>query len=121
MQPRIHKGRGAVTSAPGRFARRAVETDLELPARSPDTVLAAMQARSIISHNQSPDIPFNRSINPYQGCEHGCVYCYARPSHSYLDLSPGLDFETRIFYKPNAVETLLAEWENRVTSANRLR
>jgi len=69
-----------------------------------------MRARSIISRNQSPDIPFDRSINPYQGCEHGCVYCYARPSHSYLDLSPGLDFETQIFYKPNAVATLLEEW-----------
>ena len=79
--------------------------------RAPDTVLSPMPARSIISRNQSPDIPFNQSINPYQGCEHGCVYCYARPGHSYLDLSPGLDFETRIFYKPNAVELLLAEWQ----------
>jgi DNA repair photolyase len=70
-----------------------------------------MRARSIISHNESPDIPFNRSINPYQGCEHGCIYCYARPSHSYLDLSPGLDFESKIFFKPNAAETLLHEWE----------
>jgi DNA repair photolyase len=70
-----------------------------------------MRAGKIISHNNSPDVPFDRSINPYQGCEHGCIYCYARPSHSYLDLSPGLDFETRIFYKPNAVERLLAEWE----------
>jgi len=70
-----------------------------------------MAARSIVSHNDSPDIPFERSINPYRGCEHGCVYCYARPSHAYLDLSPGLDFETRIFYKPNAVERLLAAWE----------
>jgi DNA repair photolyase len=70
-----------------------------------------MRATNIISHNRSPDVPFDHSINPYQGCEHGCVYCYARPSHSYLDLSPGLDFETKIFYKPNAVERLLAEWE----------
>ena len=70
-----------------------------------------MRARRIISHNKSPDVPFNRSINPYQGCEHGCIYCYARPTHSYLDLSPGLDFETKIFYKPNAAELLLAEWE----------
>ena len=61
--------------------------------------------------NSSPDVPFDRSINPYQGCEHGCVYCYARPSHSYLDLSPGLDFETQIFYKPNAASRLLDEWE----------
>ena len=70
-----------------------------------------MQAGRIISSNTSPDVPFDRSINPYQGCEHGCVYCYARPSHSYLDLSPGLDFETQIFYKPNAAARLLAEWQ----------
>jgi DNA repair photolyase len=56
-------------------------------------------------------VPFDRSINPYQGCEHGCIYCYARPSHSYLDLSPGLNFETRIFYKPNAASRLLSDWE----------
>ncbi len=64
-----------------------------------------------MSTNQSPDVPFDVSINPYQGCEHGCVYCYARPSHSYLDLSPGLDFETQIFYKPNAATRLLEAWE----------
>lgn len=57
-----------------------------------------MPANRIISTNSSPDVPFDQSINPYQGCEHGCVYCYARPTHSYLDLSPGLDFETKIFY-----------------------
>ncbi len=65
-------------------------------------------ARSIISYNQSPDIPFDRSINAYRGCEHGCVYCYARPSHAYHDLSPGLDFETRLFAKPNAAALLRA-------------
>ncbi len=70
-----------------------------------------MQAKSIVSRNSSPDIPFDRSINPYLGCEHGCVYCYARPSHSYLDLSPGLDFETQIYYKPNAADRLLDEWQ----------
>ena len=80
------------------------------PEPAPSTVLKPMQARRIISRNTSPDVSFERSINPYMGCEHGCVYCYARPSHSYLDLSPGLDFETRIFYKPNAVERLLEEW-----------
>jgi len=78
---------------------------------APQTVLTAMRAGKIISHNNSPDVPFDRSINPYQGCEHGCIYCYARPSHSYLDLSPGIDFETQIFYKPNAAERLLDEWE----------
>ena len=107
------KGRGAQSQMPGRFARRTVEAS-EAPDEGqpgPDTVLRPMLARQIISRNNSPDVPFDRSINPYQGCEHGCVYCYARPSHSYLDLSHGLDFETRIFYKPNATERLLAEWE----------
>ena len=112
MTIEVHKGRGAVSSQPGRFAERTVAMDdaYSMPERAPDTVVTAMQAKSIISRNQSPDIPFDQSINPYQGCEHGCVYCYARPSHSYLDLSPGLDFETRIFYKPNAVDLLIAEW-----------
>lgn len=111
----VHKGRGAVSRLDGRFATRpVVYDDEELQSRdatAPQTVLTAMNARSIIAHNTSPDIPFNQSINPYQGCEHGCIYCYARPSHSYLDLSPGIDFETRIFYKPNAPERLLVEWE----------
>lgn len=66
-------------------------------------------ARSLITYNDSPDIPFDRSINPYRGCEHGCVYCYARPTHSYLNLSPGLDFETRLVAKQNAVEALLRD------------
>jgi DNA repair photolyase len=96
---------------PGRFAATRVEPAERPAADAPQTNLRAMQASSIISRNSSPDIPFDRSINPYQGCEHGCVYCYARPSHSYLDLSPGLDFETQIFYKPNAAAALLAEWE----------
>lgn len=108
-----HKGRGAVSRPPGRFEQRLIEDlpDDETPHNGPETVLRPMRARTIISHNNSPDIPFDRSINPYLGCEHGCVYCYARPSHSYLDLSPGLDFETQIFYKPNAVPVLLAEWQ----------
>jgi DNA repair photolyase len=103
-----------VSRPPGRFAVRQVEPEPpefdEEPGPAPETILRPMAARGIVSRNDSPDVPFERSINPYQGCEHGCVYCYARPSHSYLDLSPGLDFETRIFYKPNAVELLLAEW-----------
>jgi DNA repair photolyase len=78
---------------------------------APDTQLRAMRSQRIIATNSSPDVPFDRSINPYQGCEHGCVYCYARPSHSYLDLSPGLDFETKIFYKPDAAARLADEWE----------
>lgn len=109
------KGRGASQRNRNRFEQRAViataEEEQAIAEISPATNLHAMTARSIISHNQSPDIPFDRSINPYLGCEHGCVYCYARPSHSYLDLSPGLDFETEIYYKTNAVERLLTEWE----------
>ena len=66
-------------------------------------------ARSIISRNDSPDISFDQSINPYRGCEHGCIYCYARPSHAYLNLSPGLDFETRLFYKQDAARLLEQE------------
>lgn len=107
----LHKGRGAVSSPAGRFAKQTVEaTEPPDDEMGPATTLTAMTAVRIISRNDSPDVPFDRSINPYMGCEHGCVYCYARPSHSYLDLSPGLDFETRIFYKPNAVERLVAEW-----------
>ena len=76
----------------------------------PQTRITEIQARSIISYNDSPDIPFGRSINPYQGCEHGCIYCYARPSHAYLELSPGLDFETRLFAKLNAADLLRKEF-----------
>lgn len=73
------------------------------------TTVTAEHARSIISRNDSPDIPFEQSINPYRGCGHGCVYCYARPAHSYVNLSPGLDFETKLFYKANAAQVLEAE------------
>jgi DNA repair photolyase len=75
----------------------------------PPTEIHVDAARTIIARNDSPDVGFSQSINPYRGCEHGCIYCYARPSHSYLDLSPGRDFETQIFYKPNAAELLRAE------------
>lgn len=75
----------------------------------PRTTLEVDTARSVISFNQSPDVPFDRSVNPYRGCEHGCVYCFARPTHAYLDLSPGLDFETRLFHKPDAPELLRKE------------
>jgi DNA repair photolyase len=73
------------------------------------TTVAIQHARTIISRNASPDIPFTQSINPYQGCEHGCVYCYARPTHAYQGLSPGIDFETKLFAKPNAPELLERE------------
>ena len=71
--------------------------------------MTIQRSRTIIARNASPDIPFNQSINPYQGCEHGCVYCYARPTHAYHDLSPGLDFETKLFAKPDAAALLRAE------------
>ena len=71
--------------------------------------MTIQRARTIIARNASPDIPFTQSINPYQGCEHGCIYCYARPTHAYLDLSPGLDFETKLFAKPDAAALLRAE------------
>ena len=75
----------------------------------PKTTVTVQLARSIIARNDSPDIPFTQSINPYQGCEHGCIYCYARPSHAYLDLSPGIDFETRLYAKPQAAALLHKE------------
>src|SRR5881628_1782207 len=104
------KGRGAADNPQGRFETlaRSHEPGAESPSR-PQTVVTLQQARSIIARNDSPDLPFSRSINPYQGCEHGCIYCYARPSHAYLGLSPGLDFETRIFAKENAAELLRKE------------
>ena len=117
MTAPAHKGRGAISAPAGRFEERPVELDAEIAAELarevPQTVVRSMPASRIISTNKSPDVPFDQSINPYQGCEHGCVYCYARPSHSYLDLSPGLDFETQIFYKPNAAALLVDEWEKK--------
>lgn len=85
----------------------SAEVDAAAPA--PATRVIEEQAKSIIAHNNSPDVPFDQSVNPYRGCEHGCVYCFARPTHSYLNLSPGLDFETRIFAKVNAAELLRKE------------
>jgi DNA repair photolyase len=73
------------------------------------TELSVDASRTVISRNQSPDIPFDRSVNPYRGCEHGCIYCYARPTHAWLGLSPGLDFESRLFYKPDAAAQLESE------------
>ena len=102
----VAKGRGAVTNPAGRFERKTAEPvddgwrSLEEPTPNPATVLIAEFPRHAITRNRSPDVPFDQSINPYQGCEHGCIYCFARPAHAYLNLSPGLDFETRIFHKP---------------------
>ena len=115
-----HKGRGATLNVEGRFQtqlRQAFDDGWETlteegPAR-PQTTVTAERAKSIISHNDSPDVSFSSSTNPYRGCEHGCIYCFARPSHAYLDLSPGLDFETRLFAKVNAAELLRAELSKR--------
>ncbi len=100
------KGRGALSNRSSRFLATHTDWDDGLEGPSAVTECRPVQASSIISRNQSPDVPFSQSINPYQGCEHGCIYCYARPSHAYLDLSPGLDFETRLTYKANAAEVL---------------
>jgi len=112
-QPR--KGRGAVGNLTGRFeaeVRVAVDDGWGSADEEPlplDTTYTKDTARTIIARNDSPDIPFDRSINPYRGCEHGCIYCFARPTHAYLGLSPGLDFESRIFVKEEAPELLRAE------------
>lgn len=110
-RPRITiKGRGAAGNPEGRFEKlvRSPDAESETGPR-PETVVTLQTARSIISRNDSPDLPFTQSINPYQGCEHGCIYCYARPTHAYLGLSPGLDFETRLFAKENAAQLLRKE------------
>jgi DNA repair photolyase len=110
------KGRGAGVNPEGRFEqveREAFDDGWDSAAREEERVLKTVvtdeHAKSILSRNDSPDIPFTQSINPYQGCEHGCIYCYARPSHAYRNLSPGVDFETRIFAKVNAAELLRKE------------
>jgi DNA repair photolyase len=108
-QRRVHKGRGALSNRGSRYQPTAVEWDDGITGPTPVTECRPVTARSIISRNNSPDIPFSQSINPYQGCEHGCVYCYARPTHAYLDLSPGIDFETRLTYKQNAAQLLERE------------
>lgn len=108
------RGRGAVTNPSGRFERERRESfndgwDLDEDQPSLETFVTPEHAKSLITRNDSPDIPFDRSINPYRGCEHGCIYCFARPYHSYVGLSPGLDFETRLFAKINAAEALTAD------------
>ena len=124
-----HKGRGAISNIYGRFevqtsedyddgweavgdGGQGIEAEcgpLQAAASSPKTHVTAEYAKTILTRNASPDIPFNVSLNPYRGCEHGCIYCFARPTHSYLGLSPGLDFETRIIAKVNAPELLRRE------------
>ena len=118
MPSLARKGRGAVSNPPVRFepARREAFDDgwatleqsfAELPPLP--TSLTEDRAKSALSYNESPDLGFDRSINPYRGCEHGCIYCYARPSHAYLGFSPGLDFETRLMFKPDIAALLEKE------------
>ncbi len=114
--PPAVKGRGALSNADGRFERLShVREDdswgtLDAEDRpAPKTTVLYDSSRSIIARNTSPDLSFDRSINPYRGCEHGCVYCFARPTHAWLGFSPGLDFETRILLKPRAAQLLEAE------------
>ena len=121
LPARARKGRGAISNPEGRFeprrrvavddgwGRSAGIPDDEDDAPAPATTLTADASRTIIARNDSPDIPFSQSINPYRGCEHGCIYCFARPSHGYLGLSSGVDFETRLFFKPDAAKLLRAE------------
>jgi DNA repair photolyase len=110
----VLKGRGASSNPSVRFESLTLEQTFddwyqdEVPESLNETVLPD-RARSVITTNDSPDVGFDKSINPYRGCSHGCVYCFARPSHAYLGLSPGLDFETKLFYKDDAVALLTAE------------
>ena len=113
--PKVH-GRGAQSDAvPQRFGLASREADgdwldaredIDGPGPKLRTTVVEEKPRTIVSFNQSPDIPFDRSINAYRGCEHGCIYCFARPTHAFHDLSPGLDFETRLFAKPDAARLL---------------
>ncbi|RMF71555.1 MAG: radical SAM protein, partial [Alphaproteobacteria bacterium] len=111
------RGRGATINPPDRYAHSHVEVDGDALDRDRQTdglapiptTVTIERPRRIITRNDSPDIPFDRSINPYRGCEHGCLYCYARPSHAYLGFSPGLDFETRLIARPDAPALLRRE------------
>ncbi len=115
LPPPPMRGRGARSNASGRYESQAREafddgwTADDAEPRQLKTTLTAEAARAIISKNDSPDVGFSRSINPYRGCEHGCIYCYARPAHAFMGLSPGLDFESKLFFKPQAAELLDAE------------
>ena len=108
------RGRGTSSNATGRYepiARVAFDDGWQSLEQLPPfkTTVTVDASRKVITHNDSPDLSFDRSINPYRGCEHGCVYCFARPTHAYLGLSPGLDFESKLFMKPNAPELLERE------------
>ncbi|MEO6080427.1 MAG: PA0069 family radical SAM protein [Steroidobacteraceae bacterium] len=114
IPPSGFKGRGALANPANRFDRQHAEGvddgwyQEEQPS-SIETELLVDTSRSVIAHNDSPDIPYDQSINPYRGCEHGCIFCFARPSHAYLGMSPGIDFETRLTYKPEAAQLLRRE------------
>jgi DNA repair photolyase len=113
--PNAMRGRGARSNASGRYEaqqREAFDDGWTLEDAEPEkleTTVSAEKAKVIISRNDSPDVGFSASINPYRGCEHGCIYCYARPAHAYMGLSPGLDFESRLFFKPEAARLLEKE------------
>ncbi|WP_164517396.1 PA0069 family radical SAM protein [Tabrizicola piscis] len=112
------RGRGADSNRRGRFERQTLAAhhdgwEIEEEARLVRTEVRLERPRSAITYNRSPDLPFDRSINPYRGCEHGCIYCYARPSHAFLNLSPGLDFETRLIARPGIADVLDAELRRR--------
>lgn len=115
VHPQARRGRGVLTNRAGRYEReRLVSADdgwsnLDTVPDAVKTQVLRDSTRGILARNQSPDVPFDRSINPYRGCEHGCVYCFARPTHAYLGLSAGLDFETKIFVKPDAADLLETE------------
>jgi DNA repair photolyase len=111
-EPSPVRGRGSAANPPNRFERIAYEPDeacADAEAPAPATVLLKDNSRSIIAFNDSPDVGFEASINPYRGCEHGCIYCYARPTHEYLGFSAGLDFETKILVKEDAPDLLRRE------------
>ena len=117
--PQAVPGRGARSNPDNRFeaiSRELIDDgwgSLDAPPPPLATTLTVDSSRSVISYNDSPDVPFDRSINPYRGCEHGCVYCFARPTHAWLGLSPGLDFESRLFHKPDAAALLRDELAKR--------
>ena len=119
VDPSLARGRGALSNSVGRYERQTRvlvddgwddgwrDDDMSPPPLRTEVIRDA--TRTIIARNKSPDISFDRSINPYRGCEHGCIYCFARPTHAYLGMSPGIDFESRLFAKPNAAELLAKE------------
>jgi len=103
------KGRGAGSNRPSRYVKDEWDEAADVDPATRKTQVTERQAKSLLNRNESPDLSFDHTINPYQGCEHGCVYCFARPTHAYLQLSPGLDFETRLFAKMNAADVLRKE------------